>query len=570
MATLPPRQQGNQSIVVPGLSLTVMSAPRRRPMAPPPTELNRTLYIRNLNEKISLKTIKTSLEAIFTTFGKILDLRASKNVKMRGQAFVTFENQESATKALNEAQGFPLFSLPMDIQYARDTNYIFAEQNGTLEQQKKRRAEEKARKALEPKKPKLEASLGSTGWFPGGAPMPAEFLPPNSTLFIENLPPETTQQILNDLFNQFPGFKEVRIVPGKSDIAFVEYDTEAQSTYAKQQLNLYKITPDREIKHRSARWDLTLSEPIPSRFTVQFLVCDNQAFECDVIFDPGDPMYPPDLILPDLDVELAELDALVNWRGDDPANLASVMASLRRIYQRQQRGRLEDLGVEKINFDLGCLQHHDVYFAFTLPLAAEEPHMDVDDAFKDVRARCKITYEVSNQQVRRITPTIDFTSTLFPNDQFRVPKFSIDVPIIEYIIEVQEEISRVLTDARSAGSKKERLISGLIEEFRKNCLEYDDIHHTFASFFFEVPIPGEKDPASAVVNLHLADGATPKIIMSSTIFTKSDGHTPETKELSARLDMTMSVDSFIGRFRVSILEQIPLMHESLQKKRLRK
>ncbi|KAJ3117705.1 SWI/SNF complex component snf12 [Phlyctochytrium bullatum] len=253
----PPKPSGSnvqpQSILVGGMGLSVMAAPRRRPMAPPPTEPNKTIYIRNLNEKISLKILRRSLEAIFSSFGNILELRASKCIKLRGQAFVTYDNQESATKALNEAQGFPLFSLPMDIQYARDKNYIFYAEEGTLEIQKKRRAEEKAQKAQEPKKPKPEASIGSTGWFPGGAPIPAEFLPPNNILFIENLPPETTQQILSDLFNQFPGFKEVRLVPGKSDIAFVEYETEAQSTLAKQQLNFFKITPEREMKVTFAR-----------------------------------------------------------------------------------------------------------------------------------------------------------------------------------------------------------------------------------------------------------------------------------------------------------------------------
>jgi U2 small nuclear ribonucleoprotein B'' len=133
-----------------------------------------------------------------------------------------------------------------------------------------------AKRALEPKKPRQEApSLGSTGWFPGGAPMPAEFLPPNNILFVENLPPETTQEILTELFQQFAGFREVRLVPTKTDIgnfslvffqftwfsirlnhvflAFVEYDTEGQSTLAKQQLNLFKIKPDREMKVTFAR-----------------------------------------------------------------------------------------------------------------------------------------------------------------------------------------------------------------------------------------------------------------------------------------------------------------------------
>ncbi len=43
---------------------------------------------------------------------------------------------------------------------------------------------------------------------------------------------------------RFPGFKEVRLVPGRSDIAFVEFDTDIQSTEAKSSLQGFKITPN--------------------------------------------------------------------------------------------------------------------------------------------------------------------------------------------------------------------------------------------------------------------------------------------------------------------------------------
>ncbi|KAJ3074225.1 hypothetical protein HDU98_011793 [Podochytrium sp. JEL0797] len=240
-------------MVVPGLG-TVLSAPRRRPMAAPPSEPNNTLYVRNLNEKVAIKTLTTSLEAIFSGFGEIMQIRAKTNIKLRGQAFITFKDVDSATKAMAQVQGFPLFSLPLDIQYARDRNYIFSSADGTLEEHKKRRAEEQAQRALEPKKVRSEVpTLGATGWFPGGAPMPAEFLPPNSILFIENLPSETTDEKLAELFQQVPGFKEVRLVPGKSDIAFVEYETEGQATMAKQQLHQFQILPEREIRVTYAR-----------------------------------------------------------------------------------------------------------------------------------------------------------------------------------------------------------------------------------------------------------------------------------------------------------------------------
>jgi len=47
---------------------------------------------------------------------------------------------------------------------------------------------------------------------------------------------------------RFPGFKEVRLVPGRHDIAFVEFEKESQSTTAKEALQGFKITPTNAMK----------------------------------------------------------------------------------------------------------------------------------------------------------------------------------------------------------------------------------------------------------------------------------------------------------------------------------
>jgi RNA recognition motif. (a.k.a. RRM, RBD, or RNP domain) len=43
---------------------------------------------------------------------------------------------------------------------------------------------------------------------------------------------------------RFPGFKEVRLVPGKKGIAFVEFDNEVQAGVAMEGLQHFKITPE--------------------------------------------------------------------------------------------------------------------------------------------------------------------------------------------------------------------------------------------------------------------------------------------------------------------------------------
>ena len=46
------------------------------------------------------------------------------------------------------------------------------------------------------------------------------------------------------LFCQYPGFKEVRMVEVKPEIAFVEYGNEAQLTEAMLGLQEFKIVPE--------------------------------------------------------------------------------------------------------------------------------------------------------------------------------------------------------------------------------------------------------------------------------------------------------------------------------------
>ena len=59
--------------------------------------------------------LKKSLYAIFSQFGQILDIVALKTLKMRGQAFVIFNDVNSATNALRSMQGFPFYDKPMVI-----------------------------------------------------------------------------------------------------------------------------------------------------------------------------------------------------------------------------------------------------------------------------------------------------------------------------------------------------------------------------------------------------------------------------------------------------------------------
>ena len=64
-------------------------------------------------EAHSFSVLKKSLEALFSTYGAVLSVTAHSNLRMRGQAFIAFDNKEAAAKAIKEVVGFPLYGKPM-------------------------------------------------------------------------------------------------------------------------------------------------------------------------------------------------------------------------------------------------------------------------------------------------------------------------------------------------------------------------------------------------------------------------------------------------------------------------
>lgn len=74
---------------------------------------NTTLYINNLNDQVTKEELRSQLYALFTTYGKIIDVIASKGTKMRGQAFLVFTDLAGATSALRACEGMVFYDKPM-------------------------------------------------------------------------------------------------------------------------------------------------------------------------------------------------------------------------------------------------------------------------------------------------------------------------------------------------------------------------------------------------------------------------------------------------------------------------
>ncbi|XP_078272605.1 U2 small nuclear ribonucleoprotein B'' [Rhinoraja longicauda] len=216
---------------------------------------NQTIYINNINDKVKKEELKRALYALFSQFGQIVDIVALKTMKMRGQAFVIFKEIICATSALRQIQGFPFYGKPMRIQYAKTDSDLVSKMRGTFadKEKKKEKKKTKAQEQIAASKKANQTTTQTTttansNQTTSSTTQQVPDNPPNYILFLTNLPEETNEMMLSMLFNQFPGFKEVRLVPGRHDIAFVEFETEGQAGAARDALQGFRITPSHAMK----------------------------------------------------------------------------------------------------------------------------------------------------------------------------------------------------------------------------------------------------------------------------------------------------------------------------------
>lgn len=193
-----------------------------------------TVYINNLNDKVSLKKINQELLKVFNKYGEIIDIQLKKNLRMKGQAFITFNSLKSAKDAIKENNNNTiLFGKPLRVSYAKTLADIKANEQD-IENRKnlkklKNEQQEKQKQQLNDRKRKsdhdtdLKKSIKKSK-------LSIDFtkLPPNKILLLQNLSNDVNQQILDSCFENYPGFSYIRFLKVRN-LAFVEFESESDS-----------------------------------------------------------------------------------------------------------------------------------------------------------------------------------------------------------------------------------------------------------------------------------------------------------------------------------------------------
>lgn len=213
---------------------STMTEPEQRtePMLLQDTVLD-TLYINNLNEKVSLNRLKSVLTLLFGRYGKVIQVTAHKNLKLKGQAFVTFADPVSTEKALLKLQGRPVFKKPIRIARAKtssDEHYKLLPNPEAIAQRKAQKEEREKLRKQEEKKAVVSVAAGPSHQMQKAQIKQWKSLPPNNVLLLQNLSDaQLSPDFLQDAFSGFDGFERARPITFRK-LAFVDFASEAQAT----------------------------------------------------------------------------------------------------------------------------------------------------------------------------------------------------------------------------------------------------------------------------------------------------------------------------------------------------
>ena len=168
---------------------------------------------------------------------------------LRGQAWVIFDDVQSATAALQAEQGFTFFGKDLQLAYANETSDRIAKRNGTYVPKAKRK------KSTQPSTESAAAndSAANDDMVEPETQQQQQQFPPNGQqvqpshiLFATDLPAECNEMMLAMLFRQYAGFKEVRIP--RQGLGFIEFEDEPHATLALERLNGFKLTTTDTLK----------------------------------------------------------------------------------------------------------------------------------------------------------------------------------------------------------------------------------------------------------------------------------------------------------------------------------
>lgn len=204
----------------------------------------RTLYIRNLNEKVSRNTLRTSLTQYFKSHGfEVQDIKTFTNIRLRGQAFVTLRNHSECIRLMNMLNTSMLLGKPVQIQMSHSSSDYAVEQSFKAQfknewkskfdeyQTKMKKIRLNKRQTFDGHK-SLKRKLSAEQNGSEVSQKKHKIQSPNianKILLLTNLSSSVAESSLYKLFEKFKGFQNLSLVKIRH-VGFVEFRSEIEST----------------------------------------------------------------------------------------------------------------------------------------------------------------------------------------------------------------------------------------------------------------------------------------------------------------------------------------------------
>ena len=260
---------------------------------------NETLYVNHLNEKIKIDLLRENLYYLFSQYGDVLEINIRKSKKMRGQAFIVYKDINEATRAKVSLNNFLFLGSRINVDYAKaksdlivkikgQQNNLEYQLSGTYISRKRKRMkeygnikededfeenqkkesnneeenEEESEKIKPKEKKKIEKNKNknlknekkeknleeeddkienNNIELNEEEDIDGECINENKILFVNGLGSEINEKMINIIFSQFKGLKDIRFFNGRG-FCFVEYDNEVNAGTALMSLNNMKLT----------------------------------------------------------------------------------------------------------------------------------------------------------------------------------------------------------------------------------------------------------------------------------------------------------------------------------------
>ncbi len=289
MAALVPDRKGLRV----AMAAATAAAPAAAPGGAAEPAPKQTLYLNNLNEKVKRGELKKTLYATFSQFGRIMQIVCKGSFRLKGQAWIIFDEVTAAAAARRQlnncpilgkpmvscrtrswvpapvprrpsyppARGprvparrqraaarrhpwlcnepAPLFSLARGLLRSASQRVTFAKEKSTLAATRatapgsratKRPRDEEGEDADEPAASRPALNPEATAAATAGSGG-------NVTLVVSGVPPSMEQAGLAALFSAFPGYEGARLPPGGKGAAFVDFAAHSDADGARRAMD---------------------------------------------------------------------------------------------------------------------------------------------------------------------------------------------------------------------------------------------------------------------------------------------------------------------------------------------